>query len=139
MQMLPKLMKHASTDSQVTKKKSQLSDYKIIKSIGEGAFGEVYLVKHIVTEKTYALKCIDKNFLAKHKKEHHVFQEKLILQALSYPYVVKLYATFQDESKLYFLLENISNGELSSYIRAKSTLNRKASNQRGQVRDGKNN
>ena len=124
--MNPQLSKQTSTDSQNAKKKTSLSDYKIIKAIGEGAFGEVYLVKHATTNKTFALKSIDKNFLSKQKKEHHVFQEKLILQTLNYPFVVKLFATFQDETKLYFLLENIPNGELSKYLRMKSTLIRKA-------------
>jgi serine/threonine protein kinase len=123
------LSKQTSTDSQSAKKRTALTDYKIIKAVGEGAFGEVYLVKHITTNKTFALKSIDKNFLSKQKKEHHVFQEKLILQTLNYPFVVKLFATFQDETKLYFLLENIPNGELSKYLRMKSDLIRKASHQ----------
>jgi len=127
--MNPQLSKQMSTESQNAKKKTSLSDYKIIKAIGEGAFGEVYLVKHTTTNKTFALKSIDKNFLSKQKKEHHVFQEKLILQTLNYPFVVKLFATFQDETKLYFLLENIPNGELSKYLRMKSKLIRKALHQ----------
>ncbi len=118
------LSKQASTDSQSLKRKSSLSDYKIMKSIGEGAFGEVYLVKHVTNNKLFALKCIDKTFISKQKKEHHVFQEKLILQSLNYPFVVKLFATFQDDAKLYFLLENIPNGELSKYLRIKSFVKR---------------
>ena len=127
--MNPILSKLPSSDSQTPKKKAALSDYKIVKAIGEGAFGEVYLVKHIETNKTFALKSIDKNFLAKQKKEHHVFQEKLILQSLNDPFVVKLFATFQDDAKLYFLLENIPNGELSKYIRIKSELIRAVESQ----------
>jgi serine/threonine protein kinase len=123
------LSKQTSTDSQSAKKRKALTDYKIIKAVGEGAFGEVYLVKHNTTNKTFALKSIDKNFLSKQKKEHHVFQEKLILQTLNYPFVVKLFATFQDETKLYFLLENIPNGELSKYLRMKSIVIRKAAHQ----------
>ena len=42
-----------------------IKDFRIIKSIGEGAFGEVYLVKNFFSEKLYALKCIDKSFLYK--------------------------------------------------------------------------
>lgn len=117
--MIP-LTKQASSDPQQLKKKSSLSDYKIIKTLGEGAFGKVYLAKHNTSDKTFALKSIDKAFLSKQRKEHHVFQEKLILQSLSYPFVVKLFATFQDDTKLYFLLENIPNGELSKYLRTKS-------------------
>jgi hypothetical protein len=45
---------------------------------------------------------------------------------LNYPFVVKLFATFQDDAKLYFLLENIPNGELSKYLRIKSFVKREA-------------
>lgn len=122
--------KNKINESSSIKKKTTLSDYKVVRGLGEGAFGEVFLTKHQATGKVYALKSIDKKFLAKQKKEHHVFQEKLILQSLNFSFLVKLYATFQDDQKLYFLLENIPNGELSKYLRLKSFLIRDASPER---------
>ena len=107
-----------------THAKDSLKDYKIVKSLGEGAFGEVYLAKSRANEQLFAIKSISKIFLMKQKKEHHVFQERLILQSLDFPFLVKLYKTFQDDSKIYFVLENIPNGELSKYIRKKSHFNR---------------
>lgn len=103
-------------------RKSSLEDYKIIRAVGEGAFGEVYLVRHIETGGIFALKSIDKNFLYRQRKEHHVFQEKLILKSFKTRLVVKLVATFQTESKLYFVLENVPNGELAKYIRLRGKL-----------------
>ena len=46
-------------------KKMNIKDFKIVKSIGEGAFGEVYLVRNFFNNKEYALKCIEKSFLHK--------------------------------------------------------------------------
>jgi serine/threonine protein kinase len=102
-----------------------LDDFKVLKGIGQGAFGEVFLVKNYFSSEVFALKSIDKSFLSKQRKEHHIFQEKLILQYLNHPMVVKLTSTFQDEQKLYFLMENIPNGELSHYIKVKGKLRRK--------------
>jgi len=48
-----------------SKPKRTLKDFKILRSLGEGAFGEVYLAKCLLTNKKYALKSIDKTFLAK--------------------------------------------------------------------------
>ena len=106
----------------INSKKTTLDDFKILRCIGEGAFGEVYLVKNYFNNKHYALKSIDKVFLAKQKKEHHVYNEKVILQHINNELVVKLQATFQDEKKLYFLMENVPNGELAKYLRQKSKL-----------------
>lgn len=47
------------------KKKLSLDDFKILKCVGEGAFGEVFLVKMLTNDTTYALKQIDKIFLHK--------------------------------------------------------------------------
>ena len=102
--------------------KDSLKDYKIVKNIGEGAFGEVYLARSRDKEELSAIKSISKNFLRKQRKEHHVYQEKLILQSFDSPMIVKLFKTFQDEQKIFFVLENIPNGELSKCIRKKKTL-----------------
>lgn len=114
-------MKRQDTDvtTSVISKKSTLSDYKILRGIGEGAFGDVYLVQHLESGNTFAMKSIDKAFLFKQKKEHHVYQEKLILKNLKSPLVVRLIATFQNDTKLYFVLENLPNGELAKYLRIK--------------------
>lgn len=101
-------------------RKPCMSDYKIVRQLGEGAFGEVYLVKHVITNELFALKSIDKVFMAKQHKEHHIYQEKLILQHVIHNSVVRLQATFQDQQKLYFVMENVPNGELSKYLRLKS-------------------
>lgn len=43
----------------------QKSDFKNIRYIGSGAFGEVILVKKISDEKIYAMKRLDKRFIDK--------------------------------------------------------------------------
>ena len=43
----------------------QKSDFKNIRFIGSGAFGEVLLVKKISDEKLYAMKRLDKKFIDK--------------------------------------------------------------------------
>lgn len=111
--------------------KTSLKDFKIIRPIGEGAFGQVYLVCNKGNKKEYALKCMDKQFITKQKIEHHVFIEKLILQYLESDLTVKLIATFQDKRRLYYLLQYVPNGELAKYLREKGMLSRKTSFRRG--------
>ena len=40
-----------------------LLNYKLINFIGEGAFGQVFLVKHISSDKQYAMKVQDKTMI----------------------------------------------------------------------------
>lgn len=42
---------------------AQLADFKIMKMIGKGTFGKVYLVAHNATGHEYAMKCIRKDII----------------------------------------------------------------------------
>ena len=50
----------------------ELKDFLIVKKLGEGQFGVVFLVVHNQTKKPYALKCISKADTIKYKLEKHV-------------------------------------------------------------------
>ena len=39
------------------------SDFKILKTIGRGSYGKVYMVQHLITEQIYAMKSIKKEIL----------------------------------------------------------------------------
>jgi len=56
-----------------SKEKSvQKSDFKNIRYIGSGAFGEVILVKKISDEQIYAMKRLDKRFIDKVGLFHYI-------------------------------------------------------------------
>lgn len=93
--------------------KLSLSDFEVIRNLGDGAYGDVYLVKYLKTQQEFAMKQIDKEHIAKYQKKHHVFKEKLILEKVHSKYIAKLVGTFQDENSLYFLLEYLPYGDLS--------------------------
>jgi len=48
--------------------------------------------------------------------------EKQILSAIEHPFLVKLKLTFQDDRKLYFLLEYCPGGELFTLLAIKDKL-----------------
>ena len=73
-------------------------------------------MRHIVTNKLYALKAMLKAEIVAHKQQNNVLNEKNIMAACNHPFVIKLYATFKDERKLYMLLEFVQGGELFAII-----------------------
>jgi len=99
------------------KKKGKIREYQIIKEIGEGAFGSVYLVQKENTNKLYALKILNKNFLYKNERVEEPIIERNILTLCNHPSIVKLISTFQTKHKLYFVLEYIQNNDLSNLIK----------------------
>ena len=48
--------------------------------------------------------------------------EKQILAEIEHPFLVKLFSAFQDEKKLYFVLEYCPGGELFSLLAMKDKL-----------------
>lgn len=69
-----------------------------------------------------AVKVLVKRHIIREKKMEYVNREKNVLQILSNSsnYFVRLYCTFQDPERLYFVLTYAKNGELLPHINKKS-------------------
>ncbi|XP_017887909.1 3-phosphoinositide-dependent protein kinase 1 isoform X2 [Ceratina calcarata] len=95
------------------------NDFIFGKVIGEGSFSTVYLAKDIHTGKEYAIKVCDKRHIIKEKKTEYVKREKEVLNMLADAKhsFVRLFCTFQDVERLYFVLSYAKNGELQPYIK----------------------
>ncbi|CAK1586247.1 unnamed protein product [Parnassius mnemosyne] len=98
--------------------KRTAKDYIFGKLIGDGCYSTVFLAKDIHTGKEYAIKVCEKLHIIRHKKREYIKREKDALNMLfNVPHgFVKLYCTFQDDERLYFVLSYAKNGELLPYI-----------------------
>ncbi|XP_065293297.1 cAMP-dependent protein kinase catalytic subunit 1 isoform X2 [Dermacentor albipictus] len=94
-----------------------LEDFDRIKTLGTGSFGRVMLVQHKQHKDYYAMKILDKQKVVKLKQVEHTLNEKRILQAVEFPFLVKLAYHFKDNSNLYMVLEYVLGGEMFSHLR----------------------
>lgn len=74
-------------------------------------------MKSLVDKRYYALKIMKKGKIVKAQQLEHCQNELRILSRLRCKYTTELYAFFQDENSIYFLLEYIPGGELFSHLR----------------------
>mmetsp|Transcript_21505 Transcript_21505/g.71266 ORF Transcript_21505/g.71266 Transcript_21505/m.71266 type:complete len:358 (+) Transcript_21505:2-1075(+) len=93
------------------------ADFEVKKTLGTGSFGRVRLVKHKKSGRVYALKMLSKALVLRTKQLDHVLCEKEVLEALSFPFIVNVYASFQDELYLYLVLEYSIGGEFFTHLR----------------------
>lgn len=100
----------------------RIEDFECEKLHGVGSYSRVVRAKKKDTGKIYALKIMDKRFIAKEKKTAYVKLERIVLDQLDHPGIIKLYFTFQDACNIYLGLESCDGGELFDQISRKSRI-----------------
>jgi serine/threonine protein kinase len=93
-----------------------LSSFKFYKKIGEGAFGEVYLVRREKQDQFYALKAIRKERVYGTNLYRYIQTEKDILSLLNHPFIVRLRYAFQTETYLFLVMDYCEGGDLSRLL-----------------------
>jgi hypothetical protein len=99
-----------------------LKDFDVHAVLGRGAFGEVYYVEHRGTGQPYAMKVLSKEKVLNNNLVRYANTEKNILKTIRHPFIVKLDYAFQDEDRLYMVLEYCSRGDLESLLTRRKKL-----------------
>ncbi|KAH1191564.1 3-phosphoinositide-dependent protein kinase 1 [Glycine max] len=77
-----------------------IQDFELGKIYGVGSYSKVVRAKKKDTGTVYALKIMDKKFITKENKTAYVKLERIVLDQLDHPGIVRLYFTFQDSFSL---------------------------------------
>jgi len=95
---------------------ARLDSFKMIKVIGKGSFGKVFLVKEIKTGEMFALKVLRKDNIIKRNQVEHTRTERSVLGYVRHPFIVSMNMAFQSKDKLYFVLDYCAGGELFFHL-----------------------
>ncbi|GAB5358033.1 hypothetical protein AAMO2058_000423900 [Amorphochlora amoebiformis] len=115
-------------DGKRSKKKMHVSDYKIIKIVGRGAFGEVRVVTHPDCKekdgkaKLLAMKMMKKGEMFKKNQIAHIKAEREVLATADNPWIVQLFHSWQDSKFLYMVMEFLPGGDLMGLLIKKDIL-----------------
>lgn len=94
----------------------RLDSFKMIKVIGKGSFGKVFLVKEKRTTEMFALKVLRKDNIIRRNQVEHTKTERNVLGYVNHPFIVGLKMAFQSKDKLYFVLDYCAGGELFFHL-----------------------
>lgn len=101
----------------VSKRHYGPEDFVTIKMLGKGTFGEVFQVRKKDNHRIYAMKVLDKKYIAKKKEIAHTFGERnILIVAKKSPFIVPLKFTFQTPGELYFIFDYMAGGELFFHL-----------------------
>ncbi|XP_062540823.1 ribosomal protein S6 kinase alpha-5 [Armigeres subalbatus] len=101
--------------------KVSMDDFKLLKVLGTGAYGKVFLVRKIGgvdNDKLYAMKVLKKATICQKKKTaEHTKTERQVLESIKRsPFLVTMHYAFQTDSKLHIILDYVSGGELFTHL-----------------------
>ena len=108
-----------------TKRIFHKDDFEIISLSGKGAYGTVLKVqlKSDNSNKLYAIKVMDIKALTRIKKLYQAYLECDILSQINCPYIVDILGSFTEHGKIYIVMEYLSKGDFSDFIRLNYPLN----------------
>ena len=93
-----------------------VDDLTLLKCVGKGAFGEVYLTSKQGTKQKFATKKIDKRFTSNPRSKKYFDNEKNILKELDHPNIIKLYEVHETTQYHYLVMELCNGGGLSECL-----------------------
>ena len=99
------------------------SRYRVIRELGSGQFGKVYLAEHRSTHERRAVKEIEKKRAEKlGGSQSRFISEVEIISRLDHPNIIKIYEMYEDSKRYYIVSELCTGGELFDYITSKGHL-----------------
>lgn len=101
--------------------KVNMSNFEMLKVLGTGAYGKVFLVRKkggADHGRLYAMKVLKKAAIVqKRKTAEHTMTERQVLEAVrDNPFLVTLHYAFQTDAKLHLIIDYIAGGELFTHL-----------------------
>ncbi|XP_067845119.1 ribosomal protein S6 kinase alpha-5-like [Heptranchias perlo] len=116
-------VKHELTNANLTgyRERVELENFELLKVLGTGAYGKVFLVRKISghdANKLYAMKVLKKaSIVQKAKTTEHIKTERQVLEHIRQsPFLVTLHYAFQTDTKLHLILDYVNGGELFTHL-----------------------
>jgi len=95
----------------------KLSGYKILKKIGSGGMGDVYLAEHEKLERKVAIKSLHKNLATDTSFRERFSQEAKTHSKLDHPNIVKLLDYKERKDGLFLIMEYVDGKQLDEHIK----------------------
>ena len=95
--------------------------YQFIKWIKSGGYGQVFLAKHLLTEKIYAIKQIDTSNFS-NEDLYNISREHMILRSMLHKNVIKCHDSFAYDNKYFTVMDYAEGGELTLLLKEKKKL-----------------
>jgi serine/threonine protein kinase len=94
----------------------QIEDLVLLKPVGKGAFGEVFLTTKRGTQQQFATKKVQKSVVLQEKVKKYFNNEIFILRNVNHPNIIKLHEIKQTLNNFYLVFDLCNGGNLTNYL-----------------------
>lgn len=96
--------------------KGLMQKYEVGRLLGQGTFAKVYHARNRGTGQQVAVKILDKEKVMKVGLMEQIKREISVMKLVKHPNVVRLYEVMASKSKIYFVIEYVSGGEVFNKV-----------------------
>lgn len=101
---------------------NEILNYTIIRKIGEGSMGRVFLAKNKSIHQFVAIKMLNPKFSSNPELRERFRQEAVMLSALDHPGIVKFLNYVENEQGIFLIMEFVDGMTLEDYLNTKTGL-----------------
>ncbi len=102
-----------------------IGDFAIIRELGRGGVGIIFLARQISLDRQVALKILQKKFAENKEYIEGFFREARVAAQISHPNIVQAYAVGEDNGIYYFAMEFIDGCTMKSVLRQEGKIESK--------------
>lgn len=99
----------------------KLGKYILIKEIGKGQFGTVYVAQSEEDGKQYAVKCVQKSLIDSNTMLKRLLKTEVgVMNNINHPNIMHLYDFLESGNNYYLIMQFCNNGDLEQYMKNKN-------------------
>jgi eukaryotic-like serine/threonine-protein kinase len=96
----------------------RLGDYEIVRELGHGGMGQVYLVRNVISDRIEAMKVLLPDLAQQGELANRFMREIKLLASLEHPNIAQLRTAFTAENQLVMIMEYVQGDTLAQRLEA---------------------